>query len=294
MFINSKPQAMYSSRAAQAAAEAAAEAEAAVPQAAAAAEPAAAPIGAEPGSSCSRRTTRSCSAAAAAAVAASTAAAVGAAAQLQLHSLLTDACCDVKVLKGVFGKAYTMHLDGDLLCVGHDNDYCGREPGFSGVVLGYLPQPTASTSQQQQQQQQTPSERWQARRDEVEWGLVALSAGEGSLYKRCREVRHGLFSHVSKVCADAGNALMWCAGDEGRRIKGFRAPAELGGPRNTDAACNRGEGNGMQLQYTLRSDGSCHTSACAGLHVLGTKVVCVTGECEHCSLSKHLQQFLFV
>jgi hypothetical protein len=145
-------------------------------------------------------------------------------------------------------------------------------------VLGYLPQPpsTASTSrqQQQQQQQQNPSDRWRAKRDQPEWGLVALTGGEG--YKRSRKVRHGLFSHVTRVCADAGNALMWCAGDEGRRIKGFRAPAELGEPRNRDAACNRGNGNGMQLQYTLRSDGGC-----AGLHVFGAKVVCVSGEWDH-------------
>jgi hypothetical protein len=145
-------------------------------------------------------------------------------------------------------------------------------------VLGHLPQPpaAASTSRQQQQQRQQwqkLSDRWLARRDEPEWGLVALSAGEG--IKQCREVQHGLFSHVTKVCADAGNALMWCAGDEGRRIKAFRAPAELGGSQSTDAACNRGEGNGMQLQYTLRSD-----AGCAGLHVCGAKVVCVTGECE--------------
>jgi hypothetical protein len=90
-------------------------------------------------------------------------------------------------------------------------------------------------------------------------------------------VRHGLFSHVSRVCADAGNGLMWCAGDNGRRIKAFRAPAEQGGPavpQHRGAACIRGEGNGMQLQYTLRSEWGC-----AGLHVMGTRVMAVTGEC---------------
>jgi hypothetical protein len=180
------------------------------------------------------------------------------------------------VLKGVFGKAYAMHLDGDLLCVGCSTDHRNREPGFSGAVLGYIPQPppAARTSRQhqQQQRQRTPSGRWLARGAEPEWGLVASSGGEG--IKHCHEVSHGLFSHVTRVCADAGNALLWCAGDKGKRIKAFRAPAELGGPGNKDAACNRGEGNGMQLQYTLRSDGKC-----VGLHVIGTKVLCVTGEC---------------
>uniref|UniRef100_A0A383VJP0 Uncharacterized protein n=1 Tax=Tetradesmus obliquus TaxID=3088 RepID=A0A383VJP0_TETOB len=49
-----------------------------------------------------------------------------------------------------------------------------------------------------------------------------------------------------------------------------RAPKSLGGPRNCDAACNRGKGNGMQLQYTLDAGG-----AAAGLYVAGTKVLAV-------------------
>jgi hypothetical protein len=126
------------------------------------------------------------------------------------------------VLKGVFGKAYTMHLDGDLLCVGCSTDYRNREPGFSGAVLRYLPQPppaASTTRQQQQQQQQKPSERCLARRDEPEWGLVASSGGEGIKY--CHEVSHGLFSHVTKVCADSGNALLcWGQGEAYQGIQG--------------------------------------------------------------------------
>jgi hypothetical protein len=179
---------------------------------------------------------------------------------------MTDACCDIKVLQGVVGDAYVMHLDGDLLCLGYSYEPRGREPGFAGAVLGYLPQspPTASSRAQQVTGRRRMGEG-------QEWGLVALSGGER--YDQLHDVRHGLFSHVTRVCADAGSALMWCAGDEGRRIKGFRAPAELGGPRNTGAVCNVGEGNGMQLQYTLRSDGGC-----VGLHVIGTRVMSVTGE----------------
>jgi hypothetical protein len=182
---------------------------------------------------------------------------------------MTDACCDIKVLHGVVGDAYVMHLDGDLLCLGYSHGRHGREPGFAGAVLGYLPQPPPIASSRAQQQQRPAGRR--RRGEGQEWGLVALSGGER--YDQCHDVRHGLFSHVTRVCADAGNALMWCAGDEGRRIKGFRAPAELGGPQNTDAVCNVGEGNGMQLQYTLRSDGGC-----VGLHVIGTRVMSVTGE----------------
>jgi hypothetical protein len=66
---------------------------------------------------------------------------------------------------------------------------------------------------------------------------------------------------------------MWCAGDDGARIKGFQAPKQLGGPRNTDAACNRGEDNGMDLQYTLQTSGGC-----AGLHVIGSRALCFAGD----------------
>jgi hypothetical protein len=51
---------------------------------------------------------------------------------------------------------------------------------------------------------------------------------EESINWHCMNVRHGLFSHVSRVCADAGNGLMWCAGDNGRRIKAFRAQSREG------------------------------------------------------------------
>lgn len=75
---------------------------------------------------------------------------------------------------------------------------------------------------------------------------------------------------MTQVCSDVGNALVWATADNGRRIKAFRAPKSLGGPRNCDAACNRGKGNGMQLQYTLDAGG-----AAAGLYVAGTKVLAV-------------------
>jgi hypothetical protein len=180
--------------------------------------------------------------------------------------LLTDACCDIKVLEGARAESYVMHIDGDLLCFGYASGFKFRDPGFGGAVLRYVPKPPADSSTSQQQQQDTYG--LPRRRGAPKWGLVADS-GE---FNAWLEVDHGLFSKVSRVCADAGNALMWCAGDGGERIKGFRAPDHLGGPRNTDAACNRGEDNGMDLQYTLQSCGKC-----AGLHVIGTRVLSVTG-----------------
>lgn len=312
MFIDSKPQAMYSSRAAQAAAEAAqaaaaaaqaaaatAAAAAGLPAAAAAAPvPAAgaagasaAPTGAEPGGN-SKRLKRSrvdaaadpaagagtaAGAAAAAAAAGTGAAAVGAGMRQQLRSPLTYACCDIKVLDGVASEGNVVHIDGDLLCLAFRADYRRRDPGFGGAVLRYVPRPPGSQQQQRASSGWTP---WTAPGQDPEWGLTAISdyglEVEESIDWHCVNVRHGLFSHVSRVCADAGNGLMWCAGDNGRRIKAFRAPAEQGGPavpQHRGAACNRGEGNGMQLQYTLRSEWGC-----AGLHVVGTRVMAITGE----------------
>jgi hypothetical protein len=41
---------------------------------------------------------------------------------------------------------------------------------------------------------------------------------------RARRVRYksGLFCRVERVRSDAGNGLVWCAADNGRRIKAFR------------------------------------------------------------------------
>lgn len=51
--------------------------------------------------------------------------------------------------------------------------------------------------------------------------------------------------------SDATNALAWAAGDNGSRIKAFKAPDNIQ-PANTDAACNREDsGNNMCLKYTL-------------------------------------------
>lgn len=85
-------------------------------------------------------------------------------------------------------------------------------------------------------------------------------------------------AYVCCMYAAAGNALVWCAADEGKRVKAFRAPKALGGPRNADAGCNSGQDNGMSLQYTLSTDGKGLKGGHAGLQVLGTKVFAATGE----------------
>lgn len=92
-----------------------------------------------------------------------------------------------------------------------------------------------------------------------------------------------LLLHRMHASAAAGNALVWCAADDGQRIKAFRAPKELGGPRTADAGCNTGPDNGMSLQYTLNINVKRRRwGRDAGLHVLGTKVFAV--KCESCRL----------
>ena len=89
---------------------------------------------------------------------------------------------------------------------------------------------------------------------------------------------HGLFDFATQVTSDARNALVWCAADEGKRVKAFRAPGGVEAV-NEDAACNRGEGNGIPLQYTFSTDVKGLTGSHAGLHVMGTKVLCVNSKC---------------
>jgi hypothetical protein len=71
---------------------------------------------------------------------------------------------------------------------------------------------------------------------------------------------------------------VWCAADGGHRVKAFRAPKDLGGPRTADAGCNAGPDNGMSLQYTLCTSAKNWWGDDAGLHVLGTKVFAVKSE----------------
>jgi hypothetical protein len=90
---------------------------------------------------------------------------------------------------------------------------------------------------------------------------------------------HGLFNRWCQqcVCADAGNGLIWCAADGGERVKAFRAPQHAV-PRNTAAACNRGQANGLELQYTFASYPPGAWGDVVALHVQGTRVMAVNGE----------------
>eukprot|EP00775_Hariotina_reticulata_P005493 gene5493-5728_t len=84
------------------------------------------------------------------------------------------------------------------------------------------------------------------------YSSAAAAVAAAALQQGGVGMEHGMFNATRRVCADAGNGLVWCAGDGSKRIKAFRAPQELGGARNVDAACNRID-NKMTLQYTLNS-----------------------------------------
>jgi len=93
------------------------------------------------------------------------------------------------------------------------------------------------------------------------------------------EYDSGMFSPITRLAADAGNGLVWCVGDKGKRVKAFRAAQGYGGPLAAAAAgCNRGPNNGMMLQYTLSSDVGPAASQPVGLHVVGTQVMLFQSE----------------
>jgi len=160
--------------------------------------------------------------------------------------VLTAACCNVSVL-GCLRQGNPMDLAGDLLSYGYACGWKLRDPGLGAAVLKC---PRSLDG------------------GDTDAGLDLSNTIYG----------HGLFDHVQRVCSDAGNALVWCAADSGRRIKAFAAPSELGGPQNVDAACNRLESNDMDLQYTFSTDVPGLTGHHAGLHVLGTKVFALNSE----------------
>lgn len=93
------------------------------------------------------------------------------------------------------------------------------------------------------------------------------------------EYASGMLSPITRITADAGNGLVWCVGDQGKRVKAFRAAGGYGGPLAAAAAgCNRGPDNGMTLQYTLCSDVGPAASQPVGLHVVGTQVLLFKSE----------------
>lgn len=160
--------------------------------------------------------------------------------------IMTAACCNVSVL-GCLQQGSPMHLAGDLLSYGFACGWKLRDPGLGAAVLKASSSPDGGDT------------------------AAGLDLSDVTY-------SHGLFDHVQQVCSDAGNALVWCAADSGRRIKAFSAPSELGGPQNVYAACNRLESNDMDLQYTFSTDVPSLVGHHAGLHVLGTKVFALNSE----------------
>ncbi|WIA41720.1 hypothetical protein OEZ86_009065 [Tetradesmus obliquus] len=173
--------------------------------------------------------------------------------------VVTAACCDVRVLDSRYA-GWPMHLDADLLSFGFiEGGYKSRELGLAASALRFACGSSNSSEGKEEEEEEDA-----ARGEDAGSSSGAVLRARRVCYKIV------VFDQVTQVCSDVGNALVWATADNGRRIKAFRAPKSLGGPRNCDAACNRGKGNGMQLQYTLDAGG-----AAAGLYVAGTKVLAV-------------------
>lgn len=136
---------------------------------------------------------------------------------------------------------HEMHLDGDLLCYGYQYGWKQRDPGFAAAVFGQI-----------------------ADEDTSDAAAPVISSSHYS---------NGMFDNVRRTCADSANGLVWCAADHGERIKAFRAPEGFTGSGSVDATCNRGEDNGIDLQYTFSSVVKGLRGDPAGLHVIGTKVL---------------------
>ena len=166
---------------------------------------------------------------------------------------LSEARCDISIIESVNNGI--LSLDGDLLSVSYRTGWKLREPGLEALII---------TGDDQQ----------------LEGDSVPALEDDVTTYEE-----HGLFQFATHVCSDSANALVWCAADGGKRIKAFTATGIE--PSNADAGCNRGDGNGLSLQYTLSSDVKGAGSEHAGLHVMGTKVMCIKGGSES-SGSAHL------
>ncbi|WIA21424.1 hypothetical protein OEZ85_000638 [Tetradesmus obliquus] len=187
------------------------------------------------------------------------AAAAAAAAGTELAGdVVTAACCDVRVLDSRY-VGWPMHLDADLLSFGFiEGGYKSRELGLAASALRFACGSSNSSEGKEEEE------------EDAARGEDAGSSSGAVLRARRVCYKIGVFDQVTQVCFDVGNALVWATADNRKRIKAFMAPKSLGVPRNCDAACNRGKGNGMQLQYTLDAGG-----AAAGLYVAGTKVLAV-------------------
>ena len=154
---------------------------------------------------------------------------------------LSEACCDIFIMESIHHGI--MSLDGNLLSVSYRKGWKLRDPGLESLTI---------SDDQKREGDEVPA---------LEDNVTAY--------------QHGLFQFATHVCSDSANALVWCAADGGKRIKAFVANGIE--PSNVDAGCNRGDRDGMPLQYTLSSDITGAGSEHAGLHVLGTKVMCIKG-----------------
>jgi hypothetical protein len=111
---------------------------------------------------------------------------------------------------------WPMHIDSDLLSYGYTTGNRDQDPELGASVLRI-----GSSSSNCGIRRFDSSSGFCESSDEEErelWG----SSSDSRLRESRKHYKNGLFSRVVRMCSDAGNGLVWCAGDGGWRIKAFR------------------------------------------------------------------------
>ncbi|KAG2486784.1 hypothetical protein HYH03_014583 [Edaphochlamys debaryana] len=133
------------------------------------------------------------------------------AATTPLYRLVRDARCDVDIISQLPAGGHKLVVGGDIAVMAYTHGWKQRDPGLSAVALV-------------------------GPKGEPKGGGDCRGFGGGTDYDL------GFYDvFVEALCADPDNALVWAAGDEGSRIKAFRAP-RVAPTRPEAAACNRGRG----------------------------------------------------
>ncbi|KAG2440537.1 hypothetical protein HYH02_010415 [Chlamydomonas schloesseri] len=181
-------------------------------------------------------------AAAAAVVAECTDAGAGAGAAGDDGCVIATARCDLDFDPTLPDRSERFHVDGNLLAVAFSHGYKQRDPGLGALEIMTPDQWRQERERRQVARRERQRARQQARQQRrQQQGAAAAAAGGGGGGDSdeddeddyldtepgvfCNLDCGGFFEGVGRVCADAANGLMWAGGDDGRRIKGFRAPA---------------------------------------------------------------------
>ncbi|GIL69727.1 hypothetical protein Vretimale_10178 [Volvox reticuliferus] len=215
----------------------------------------------------------------------------------------SNAMCDVQELLDMpMGR---MHCDGDLLALVSSSFGAGGNGGGDGGDGG-----GSSIGGR-------GGVRMSSRRGSSTPMLIALTLSRGFYPKYDRMSRYDIrdgsgrwppssptsSAAVAHVCADSANGMIWVAhGGSGGHILGFRSPgwspSTSPGPSGSRRGVEDCSGGSTALQYVMHAEVRGLGGSLAGLHALGTRLICVkssgavlcwdTGDMEPCGLSTGL------